>query len=78
MDNSKYRDFTKKENKWIKRFESVMKSAPDTLFMFVGEGICIYTTDESNKRYITKDGGVDSQAPAVSIQTSINYDGGAY
>lgn len=50
-----------------------MKSAPkDTkMFMFVGAGITIYP-----ERIMTASGGVDGDAPSVTIQTNIETDGG--
>lgn len=73
-----YRDFTTKENKWITRFEKVMKNAPDTLFMFVGAGIVIYPKKNNNERYMTEYGNVDDNAKNRGIFTLIEFDGGDY
>lgn len=72
-----YRKFTAKESTWIKEFEKVMKKAPNTLFLFVGSGISVFTKDENNERYMNGD-SVDSQANHVGITTKMEYDGGDY
>lgn len=68
-----YRQFTEDEIKWLNKLQRVMKSAPkDTkMFMFVGAGITIYP-----ERIMTASGGVDGDAPSVTIQTNIETDGG--
>jgi len=71
----KYRDFTNKEKEWIERFEKIMKSAPNTLFMFVGSGCTIYTKDENRHRYMCGT-SVDGKAPNVSITSPMEMDGG--
>ncbi len=73
------RDFTEKELAWLNKFEKIMSQAPDSLFMFIGEGFTVYVTDEDKKRFIVKGtGGVDSTVTARSIKTNIQYDGGGY
>ena len=74
----KYRNFTEKELKWLKSFDKVMKKAPGTLFMFVGNGIAIYAKDENNNRYMTGMGGVDCSATQWVTVTDIDNDGGDY
>lgn len=74
-----YRQLTQEEKKWIESFKRVMKKAPDTLFLFAGSGtVDIYAKDENNKRYMTKDGSVDQDAPGENASSKIESDGGAY
>jgi len=71
----KYRDFTNKEKEWIKKFEKIMKSAPNTLFMFVGSGCTIYTKNENGHRYMNGT-SIDEKAPSIDIISPIEMDGG--
>ena len=73
-----YIEFTTKEKAWLKEFDKVMRKAPDTLFMFVGEGVVVYAKDENNERYMSEYGGMDSNATGFSIQTKMECDGGGY
>lgn len=73
-----YREFTKDESKWLRSFERVMKKAPDTLFMFVGNGIQVYPLDENGNRYMGDSGGVDGSCPHEGICTNMQTDGGDY
>lgn len=76
---TEYREFTKKELKWIDRLKKLMSKAPDTLFMFVGGSsgsMYIYTKDENNDWYMSETGGVDDYAPCQSIESPIEMDGG--
>ncbi len=68
-----YREFTELELKWIRSFERVMAKAPGNLFMFVGSGIAIFS-----ERKHTDSGNVDANAPGISIQTPMSFDGGDY
>jgi hypothetical protein len=72
-----YREFTEKEKKWLNSFQRVMKKAPNTLFMFVGPSVTIYTKDENNNRYMDAH-SVDGFATSEQIFTDIDYDGGDY
>lgn len=77
MSKKEYRDFTEKELKWIKSLQRLMKKAPSSLFMFVGDGITILPLDEHGERYLTEFGGMDScDNNEISIQTPMDYDGG--
>lgn len=73
-----YRTFTTKEKSWIAKFEKVMSQAPDSLLLFVGEGVTVYTTGENNERHMDDTGSVDSKATHINIRTKMQYDGGAY
>ena len=75
---TQYRQFTDQELQWIRSFERVMKKAPDSLFLFVGVDIAVYSKDENNQRYVTSAGAIDDNAPNVTILSSIEYDGGDY
>jgi len=72
-----YREFTSKEEVWINEFEKLMKKAPDTLFLFVGEGVSLYPLNEKGERYMNRD-SVDSSCPHKIIITKMQCDGGAY
>lgn len=77
----KYREFTETEEKWLKSFQRVMKKAPDTLFMFVGQGVTVYALDENQDRYMVHRSGslaVDDYATNCIILTKIDFDGGDY
>jgi hypothetical protein len=70
-----YRDFSKKDIKWIIKFQKVMKTAPKELFMFVGGSgsITIY----SERRMDGSNGtGVNQEVPNHSISTPMDCDGG--
>lgn len=75
---AEYREFTSKEKTWLKEFEKVMKKAPDTLFLFAGEGVTVYAKNDNNERYMSDSDGVDSYATSVIISTKMECDGGAY
>lgn len=72
-----YREFSEKENRWIKSFEKVMKKAPGSLFMFVGAGVTIYPKDENNQRYMNNN-SMDGCATSATIITLMDCDGGDY
>ena len=73
----KYREFSNKELVWIRKFERLMKHAPESIFMFVGSGsVVIYATDESGKIYMKPTGGVDDDADSISVSTPMLCDGG--
>jgi len=74
----KYRPFTDQEMKWVRKFQKVMNSAPNTLFLFVGSGMTIYPKDENNHRYMNENGSVDQKPESEGIITNIEYDGGDY
>lgn len=71
-----YRDFTSKEEKWIKDFEKVMAKAPDSLFMFVGSGSVVIYPLTKEGRYMSYHGGVDPYATSVTVSTKMDCDGG--
>lgn len=72
----KYREFTKKEEAWIKDFQKLMIKAPDTLLMFVGSGtLLLYPLDQNGNRYM-EGYSVDGYCTNHQIKTKLECDGG--
>lgn len=67
------REFSEADLKWIKEFQKVMKKAPKHLFMFVGNGIQIYS-----ERRMNAEMSVDQNVPNINVTTPMETDGGDY
>jgi len=69
---TKHREFTKREEEWIKDFGKVMRKAPRSLFMFVGSGdVVVYAG-----RVMNEHKSVDQYNTNRVIKTNMECDGG--